>query len=133
MAQSLYVYLSQHLQTHNPTPNLHYNTDYLIAFMRSFVLPTALGGEKTGFKASGSISNDLNERSQQARAPLHRRLRVSLFSHLTIIHLLFILACLTGLALNLARTFSPTSIPNLWSKAAITSPAERLEFFITRL
>jgi hypothetical protein len=133
MAQSLYVHLSQHLQTHNPTPNLHYNTDYLIAFMRSFVLPTALGGEKTGFKASGSISNDLNERSQQTRAPLHRRLRVSLFSHLTIIHLLFILACLTGLALNLARTFSPTSIPNLWSKAAITSPAERLEFFITRL
>jgi hypothetical protein len=103
--------------------------------MRSFVLPTALGGEKTGFKASGSISSALHERSQQSRAPLPRRLRVTLFSHLAIIHLLFILACLTGLALNLARTFSSpaTSIPNLWSSAQITNPAQRLEFFITRL
>jgi hypothetical protein len=103
--------------------------------MRSFILPTALGGEKTGFKASGSISSDLNERSPSTRAPLHHRLRTTLFSHLAIIHLLFILACLTGLALNLARTFSSpaVSIPNLWSSNPITTPAQRLEFFITRL
>jgi hypothetical protein len=81
------------------------------------------------------VSSDLNERSRQTRAPLLRRLRTTLFSHLAIIHLLFILACLTGLALNLARTFSlpNSSIPNLWSTASITTPAQRLEFFITRL
>ena len=108
-------------------------TDYFIAFLRSFILPKALGGEKTGFKPSGSISNDLDERSPHHRAPLLRRLRKTLFSHLAIIHLLFMTACLTGLALNLARTFSPTDIPNLWSTAPITTPAQRLEFFITRL
>jgi hypothetical protein len=111
------------------------STDYLLAFLRSFVLPTALGGEKAGFKPSGSVSSALSERSLIHRAPLIRRLRVTLFSHLAIIHLLFILACLTGLALNLARTFLPptNSIPNLWSTAPITTSGERLEFFITRL
>ena len=121
----------------NPQPNTRLTlADYLLAFLRSFVLPTALGGEKAGFKASGSVSSDLNERSLQNRAPLFRRLRTTLFSHLAIIHLLFILACLTGLALNLARTLVPApniSIPNLWSSAPITTPAQRLEFFITRL
>ena len=109
--------------------------DYFLAFMRSFILPTAIGGSKPGFKASGSIRNALNERSPQHRASLLRRLRITLFSHLAIIHLLFITACLTGLALNLARTFSPakTSIPNLWSTTPIQTPAQRLEFFITRL
>jgi hypothetical protein len=120
----------------NPEPDTRLTpADYFLAFLRSFVLPTALGGEKAGFKSSGSVSSDLNERSRQTRAPLLRRLRVTLFSHLAIIHLLFILACLTGLALNLARTFLPptNSIPNLWSTAPITTSGERLEFFITRL
>jgi hypothetical protein len=132
MAQSVYVSRSRLAQPHK---KLTHHTDYLLAFLRSFVLPTALGGEKSGFKASGSISSALNERSTQHRASLLRRLRVTLFSHLAIIHLLFILACLTGLALNLARTFSPpnSSIPNFWSSASITTPAQRLEFFITRL
>jgi hypothetical protein len=108
-------------------------TDYFVAFMRSFVLPKALGGETTAFKASGSISNDIQERNAASRAPLFRRLRVTLFSHHAIVHVIFILACVTGIALNFARAFSPTNIPNLWDTAALTTQHDRLVFFVTRL
>lgn len=107
--------------------------DYFVAFMRSFVLPKALGGETTGFKASGSISSDLEERHVGSRAPLLRRLRVTLFSHHAIVHAIFVVACVIGVALNLARTFSPTNIPNLWDTAVLTNTHDRLVFFVTRL
>jgi hypothetical protein len=107
--------------------------DYFIAFMRSFVLPEALGGGPTGFTASGSISNDLQERRAGSRAPLLRRLRVTLFSHYAIVHAMFVLACLIGFALNLARAFSPVDIPNLWDTAILSTTQDRLVFFVTRL
>jgi len=109
------------------------STDYFVAFMRSFVLPQALGGETTGFKASGSISCDLQERCAGSRAPLLRRLRVTLLSHYAIVHTIFVLACLIGFALNLARAFSPADIPNMWDTATLTTTNDRLVFFITRL
>jgi hypothetical protein len=108
-------------------------TDYFIAFMRSFVLPEALGGEVTGFKASGSIPDDLQERRAGSRAPLLRRLRVTLFSQYAFIHAVFVLACLIGFALNMARAFSPADIPNLWDTATLTTMHDRLVFFVTRL
>lgn len=101
--------------------------------MRSFILPKTLGGAKTGFKASGSISNDLNERSRQHRAPLLRRLRIALFSHLVIVHVLFVTACIAGVALNFARAFSPRDIPNLWSVTPLISDTDRIIFFVTRI
>jgi hypothetical protein len=107
--------------------------DYFIAFMRSFVLPEALGGGPTGFTASGSISDDLQERRTGSRASLLRRLRVTLFSHYAIVHAIFLLACLLGFALNLARAFSPANIPNLWDTAILTTMQDRLLFFVTRL
>lgn len=107
--------------------------DYFTAFLRSFLLPTALGGETLGFKASGSVSNDLQERRVDSRAPLFRRLRVTLFSHHAMIHTLFVLACIAGVALNLARIFSPVKIPNLWDTASPATSQEKLVFFITRL
>lgn len=107
--------------------------DYFIAFMRSFVLPEVLGGAPTGFTASGSISDDLKERRAGSRAPLLRRLRVTLFSHYAIVHAIFLLACLIGFALNFARAFSPADIPNLWDTAILTTTQDRLVFFVTRL
>jgi hypothetical protein len=107
--------------------------DYFIAFMRSFVLPEALGGGQTGFTASGSISDDLQERRAASRAPLLQRLRVTLFSHYAIVHAIFLLACLIGFALNLARASSPADIPNLWDTAILTTTQDRLVFFVTRL
>jgi len=107
--------------------------DYFVAFMRTFVLPEALGGETTGFKASGSISSDLQERHAGSRASLLRRLRVTLFSHHAIVHAVFVLACVIGIALNFARAFSPANIPNLWDTAILTTTHDRLVFFVTRL
>ena len=109
------------------------SADYFIAFMRSFILPKALGGKATGFKASESISSDLQERRAGSRAPLFRRLRVILFSQYAVIHAIFILACLIGFALNLARAFSAADIPNLWDTATLTTMHDRLVFFVTRL
>ena len=107
--------------------------DYFIAFMRSFILPKALGGAATGFRASGSISSDLQERRAESRAPLLRRLNVTLFSHYAFIHAIFILICLIGFALNLARAFGPANIPNLWDTATLTTIHDKLVFFVTRL
>jgi hypothetical protein len=101
--------------------------------MRSFVLPEILGGVKTGFKASGSISNDLQERCAASRAPLLRRLKVTLFAHHVIIHAIFVLACVTGVALNLVRAFGSTNIPNLWDVETPGTMDDRLVFFVTRL
>lgn len=92
-----------------------------------------MGGETMGFKASGSICNDLRERCAGSRAPLLTRLRVTLFSHHAIVHAVFVLACITGVALNLARTFSSTKIPNLWDTAVLANTHDRLVFFVTRL
>lgn len=116
----------------NPS-NLLTLIDYLTSFLCSFVLPTALGGETLGFKSSGSVSNDLQERRADSRAPLFRRLRVTLFSHHAIVHALFVLACVAGIALNFARIFSPIKIPNLWDTASPVATQEKLVFFVTRL
>lgn len=101
--------------------------------MRSFVLPKALGGIATGFKASGSITSDLRERSASCRAPLLRRIRVTFFSHNAIIHVLFVSACLIGVGLNLARAFAPGKIPNLWDAAELITTPQKLIFLMTRL
>lgn len=133
MAQSMYAHESLKPPITNPKSQTDTPPDYLIAFLRSFILPASLGGSKTNFTPTGSIPTTLHERSRQNTAPLLRRLRVTLLSHYALIHLLFILATLTGLSLNLARTLSPAQIPNLWSSAPIETPSQRLEFFVTRL
>ncbi|KAH8126285.1 nucleotide-diphospho-sugar transferase [Trichoderma asperelloides] len=48
--------------------------DYSISFLRSFVLPTGLGGTLPGFTPTGSIANTLHERSAHMRHPFIRRL-----------------------------------------------------------
>lgn len=53
--------------------------DYVIAYLRSFVLPKSLGGTAPGFTPSGSISASVHERSATRRAPLIARLRHFVF------------------------------------------------------
>lgn len=101
--------------------------------MRSFILPKALGGAAVGFKASGSISSDLQERSATRRAPLLQRIKVTFFHHHAMIHVIFVSACISGVTLNFARTFSPTNIPNLWDTTPLVSATQKLTFLITRL
>ncbi|KAK4693460.1 hypothetical protein P7C71_g3947, partial [Lecanoromycetidae sp. Uapishka_2] len=64
--------------------------------LRVFVLPSWLGGETTSFKPTGSLASELNERSQQKRAPLLRRLKVILWNYLGGFHLVYILFVLAA-------------------------------------
>jgi len=77
--------------------------DIFLTFIRTFVLPEALGGVAIGFKSSSSVGSELYERDVRLRAPLARRLRVTIFQHLVWVHVLFTTACATGFGLTLAR------------------------------
>jgi hypothetical protein len=71
--------------------------------VRSFILPKRLGGRVSGFTASGSIPNTLNERSPAHRAPLSRRLKVVLLDCGAIFHLFFVLLCALGVVTRVRR------------------------------
>ncbi|KAF2759334.1 nucleotide-diphospho-sugar transferase [Pseudovirgaria hyperparasitica] len=77
-----------------------------ITFFRSFILPKRLGGRKAGFTATGSLRNDLRERDQHHRAPLHRRLWAIFIQQHLIIQLIFLLATVSGVALCFTRAFT---------------------------
>lgn len=42
-------------------------------------------------------------------------------------------ACVGGVALNFARTFSSTNIPNLWDTTPLVSTTQKLTFLVTRM
>lgn len=111
-------------------------TDIFLAFLRSFALPISLGGAVAGFTSSGSFTSDLHERDLAARAPLYRRLYVTLFSHLAVIHLTFFLACSVGVALTLARALvydSSRSLPSAYAIGPLESSHARLIYLLTRI
>jgi len=62
---------------------------HALTVIRSFLLPSWLGGRTMGFSSSGSIKSSLNERDPQTRAPLARRLYVMLWHYKLWIHLLY--------------------------------------------
>lgn len=104
-----------------------------MAWLRSFVLPTRLGGSKAGFTASGSVQSDLQERSPTHRAPLLRRMRVTLFSHMVWIHVLLILSCLGGVSLVCLRALGFEWIPSLFPLLPLSSTTDQMVYLVTRL
>ncbi|KAF2459008.1 glycosyl transferase [Lineolata rhizophorae] len=76
-----------------------------IAFsiIRSFVLPSWLGGQKQAFKPSGSLKSELNERDASARAPLFRRLRVVVWNYMAGFHIAYVYFVLAAVALSTMR------------------------------
>ena len=67
-----------------------------ICMIRTFVLPSWLGGQSTSFKPTGSLGSELKERDVRKRAPLVRRLKVILLGWMAAFHLLYILFVLTS-------------------------------------
>jgi hypothetical protein len=59
------------------------NTDHFIALVRSFVLPSRLGGKTAVFDAGGSLAGE-NERNPRLRSPFHRRFPAIIFDNLPI-------------------------------------------------
>lgn len=83
-----------------------------IAIIRSFVLPTWLGGKVAAFSSSGSIVSELNERDPSLRAPLVRRLRVILIDCMVWILLLYIIFGVTAVTVSFAQSFLQSNTSN---------------------
>ncbi|TVY83419.1 Cellulose synthase catalytic subunit [UDP-forming] [Lachnellula suecica] len=73
---------------------------HAMTIIRSFILPSWLGGKAMAFSSSGSIKSDINERDPKTRASLFRRLKVVLWDCDVYLHLLYILFALTAVTLS---------------------------------
>jgi hypothetical protein len=74
-----------------------------ITLIRSFVLPTWLGGQVQTFQPSGSLRSDLNERDGLLRAGLWTRIRVIIFNYMAWYHIVYVYFCLTAATLTTSR------------------------------
>ncbi|OTA69628.1 glycosyltransferase family 2 protein [Hypoxylon sp. EC38] len=76
---------------------------YVIAIIRSFVLPRSLGGTEPGFKATGSISDSLDERCASRRAPLCRRVKHTVFGCGVWVHVVLIIYYMSYIVSHMRR------------------------------
>lgn len=81
---------------------------FAISMIRSFVLPTWLGGQAHSFKPTGSLKSEINERDVATRAPLFRRLWVVTVNYLVGLHFCYIYFVLAAITVATSRcVFSP--------------------------
>ncbi|KAH7382529.1 nucleotide-diphospho-sugar transferase [Phaeosphaeria sp. MPI-PUGE-AT-0046c] len=73
------VFVGYRAAVKDPSFSMWMSPYYTISIIRSFFLPSWLGGTKPGFTPTGSIHNALHERSAQNRGQFHRRLHHGLF------------------------------------------------------
>ncbi|KXJ86517.1 glycosyl transferase [Microdochium bolleyi] len=71
-----------------------------ISIVRTFCLPSWLGGKIAVFTSSGSQKAELDERDPRRRAPLWRRLKVTIWDCQCYLHLLYIAFILTAVAIG---------------------------------
>lgn len=76
-----------------------------LCIVRSFVLPTWLGGQVQAFKPTGSLGSALNERDPRSRKNMLRRLWVVLVNYMAGFHLAFVYLTLVGVVLTSYRCF----------------------------
>ena len=84
--------------------------DYAFAIVRSFILPTGLGGKASGFTPTGSLDNSLNERRAGFRAPLHHRLKVILIDCGAIFHLAVVVLTMLGVVSSIRHAFKASNV-----------------------
>lgn len=77
--------------------------DHAMSVIQSFLLPKWLGGKIAVFTSTGSQTSALNERDEKLRAPLIRRLKVTLIDCKAWLHLLYIFFVLGSVALSIWR------------------------------
>lgn len=75
-----------------------------LTIIRSFVLPTWLGGQRQAFKATGSIKSALNERDRKLRAPMYRRLWTILVNYMAMFHVSYVYFVLVAVTISTYRT-----------------------------
>lgn len=76
-----------------------------LCIVRSFILPTWLGGQTQAFKPTGSLGSALNERDAANRKHMPRRLWAILVNYMASFHLAFVYMTLTGVCLTTFRCF----------------------------
>ncbi|OIW31243.1 hypothetical protein CONLIGDRAFT_631162 [Coniochaeta ligniaria NRRL 30616] len=78
---------------------------HAVAIIRTFVLPKWLGGKIAVFTSSGSQKAELNERDARLRAPLWRRLKVTIWDCNCYMHLAYILFVVAAVVYATVRNF----------------------------
>ncbi|TDZ17907.1 Cellulose synthase 1 [Colletotrichum orbiculare MAFF 240422] len=76
-----------------------------LCIVRSFILPTWLGGQTQAFKPTGSLGSALNERDAKNRKNMFRRLWGVLVNYMAVFHLSFVYLTLVGVVLTSYRAF----------------------------
>lgn len=71
-----------------------------MTIIRSFLLPTWLGGKAMAFSSSGSQKSELDERDAKKRAPLMRRLKVIIWDCNVWMHLLYVCFVLAAVGIS---------------------------------
>ncbi|KAF4451508.1 hypothetical protein F53441_5517 [Fusarium austroafricanum] len=79
-----------------------------LCIIRSFVLPTWLGGQTQAFKPTGSLGSALNERDAKLRKNMFRRLWGILVNYMALFHLSFVYLTLVAVVLTSFRSFVTT-------------------------
>ncbi|KAJ4328874.1 hypothetical protein N0V84_000662 [Fusarium piperis] len=77
-----------------------------LCIIRSFILPTWLGGQAQAFKPTGSLGSALNERDPKLRKNMFRRLWGILMNYMALFHLAFVYMTLVAVVLTSFRSFS---------------------------
>jgi cellulose synthase/poly-beta-1,6-N-acetylglucosamine synthase-like glycosyltransferase len=76
-----------------------------LCIVRSFILPTWLGGQTQAFKPTGSLGSALNERDPKLKRNMFRRLWGILINYMAIFHLAFVYLTLVAVVLTSYRCF----------------------------
>lgn len=80
-----------------------------LCIIRSFMLPSWLGGQTQAFKPTGSLGSALNERDPTLRKNMFVRLKVILLNFMALFHFVFVYATLCAVALSTYRCFATRS------------------------
>ncbi|RMZ83663.1 hypothetical protein DV738_g1076, partial [Chaetothyriales sp. CBS 135597] len=76
-----------------------------LCIIRSFFLPTWLGGQTQAFKPTGSLGSKINERDPHTRAPIYRRLWTILVNYLALYHVAYVYFVLVAVVVSSYRIF----------------------------
>ncbi|CAG8242099.1 unnamed protein product [Penicillium salamii] len=80
-----------------------------LCIVRSFILPTWLGGQTQAFKPTGSLGSTLNERDPKKTKNMFVRLRVILLNYMASFHLAFVYVTLIAVVISSYRCFAQNS------------------------
>ncbi|KAK5994128.1 Cellulose synthase catalytic subunit-like protein [Cladobotryum mycophilum] len=80
-----------------------------LCIVRSFILPTWLGGQTQAFKPTGSLASALNERDPKLRKNMFRRLWAILINYMALFHLAFVYLTLVAAVITTFRCFAVES------------------------